>query len=267
MAKREISKYQAALINDMKSVMEGIESTKGDGAYSSLNITKGKRKDGTVIKPTYAMGYYQFLPSLHLDNIVKFAKKGNYGFEDYNFSATKFRKLRNEGKELQIRNNLSKIMNSKVLQDDFFAEWMLTEQLPSIQKTYELYGKNNGLSVHDIMALSHIKGTKGARDFIKKAEKNPELWDQPMDSQNKKTPSKYIKSYRDAWKSKGILPSNPEKIDEDGEPQFVNMQKRSNKLQYLPNMETVLNNCMWEQWTVFIQDKGVEEQEWNSDQI
>jgi hypothetical protein len=48
---------------------------------------------------------------------------------------------------------------------------------------------------------------------------------------------------------------------------FINMQKRSNKLQYLPNMETVLNNCMWEQWTVFIQDKGVEEQEWNSDQI
>ena len=45
------------------------------------------------------------------------------------------------------------------------------------------------------------------------------------------------------------------------------MQKRSNKLQYLPNMETVLNNCMWEQWEVFIQDKGVEEQEWNSDQI
>jgi hypothetical protein len=48
---------------------------------------------------------------------------------------------------------------------------------------------------------------------------------------------------------------------------FVNTQKRANKLQYLPNMETVLNNCMWEQWTVFIQDRGVEEQEWNSDQI
>jgi hypothetical protein len=48
---------------------------------------------------------------------------------------------------------------------------------------------------------------------------------------------------------------------------FVSMQKRANKLQYLPNMETVLNNCMWEQWEVFIQDKGVEEQEWNSDQI
>ena len=48
---------------------------------------------------------------------------------------------------------------------------------------------------------------------------------------------------------------------------FVSMQKRVGKLQYLPNMETVLNNCMWEQWAVFIQDKGVEEQEWNSDQI
>tara|TARA_R110000751_G_scaffold34272_1_gene84932 strand:+ start:1382 stop:1900 length:519 start_codon:yes stop_codon:yes gene_type:complete len=48
---------------------------------------------------------------------------------------------------------------------------------------------------------------------------------------------------------------------------FINQQKRANKLQYLPNMETVLNNCMWEQWTVFIQENGVEEQEWNSDQI
>lgn len=48
---------------------------------------------------------------------------------------------------------------------------------------------------------------------------------------------------------------------------FVNLQKRANKLHYLPNMETVLNNSMWEQWAVFIQDKGVEEQEWNSDQI
>jgi len=48
---------------------------------------------------------------------------------------------------------------------------------------------------------------------------------------------------------------------------FVSLQKRANKLHYLPNMETVLNNSMWEQWAVFIQDKGVEEQEWNSDQI
>ena len=48
---------------------------------------------------------------------------------------------------------------------------------------------------------------------------------------------------------------------------FISQQKRANKLQYLPNMETVLNNSMWEQWTVFIQENGVEEQEWNSDQI
>tara|TARA_R110001592_G_scaffold12056_9_gene58495 strand:- start:3511 stop:4029 length:519 start_codon:yes stop_codon:yes gene_type:complete len=48
---------------------------------------------------------------------------------------------------------------------------------------------------------------------------------------------------------------------------FVNIQKRANKLHYLPNMETVLNNNMWEQWTVFIQKDGVEEQDWNSDQI
>ena len=32
-------------------------------------------------------------------------------------------------------------------------------------------------------------------------------------------------------------------------------------------METVLNNSLWEQWEVFIQPEGVEEQDWNSDQI
>lgn len=48
---------------------------------------------------------------------------------------------------------------------------------------------------------------------------------------------------------------------------FVSKQKQSNKLQFLPNMETVMNNSMWEQWEVFIQDVGTEEQEWNVDTI
>jgi hypothetical protein len=48
---------------------------------------------------------------------------------------------------------------------------------------------------------------------------------------------------------------------------FVAFQKRSNKLQYLPNMETVLNNSMWENWEVFIQSEGKEEQEWNTQTI
>ena len=48
---------------------------------------------------------------------------------------------------------------------------------------------------------------------------------------------------------------------------FVSKQKRANKLNFLPNIETVLNNSMWEQWDVFLEDSGVEEQEWNNDQI
>jgi hypothetical protein len=32
-------------------------------------------------------------------------------------------------------------------------------------------------------------------------------------------------------------------------------------------METVLNNNLWEQWDVFIQEVGTEEQEWNTDSI
>lgn len=48
---------------------------------------------------------------------------------------------------------------------------------------------------------------------------------------------------------------------------FVAKKKQTNGLQYLPQMETVLNNNLWEQWDVFIQDVGTEEQEWNTDSI
>ena len=48
---------------------------------------------------------------------------------------------------------------------------------------------------------------------------------------------------------------------------FVAKQLQANKLQYLPNMETVLNNWMWESWDVFVQPFGAEEQEWNSQVI
>ncbi|MEY4332521.1 MAG: hypothetical protein RLZZ196_1259 [Bacteroidota bacterium] len=48
---------------------------------------------------------------------------------------------------------------------------------------------------------------------------------------------------------------------------FVAKQKQAGKLNFLPNMETVLNNSMWEQWFIFIQETGIEEQEWNNDQI
>ena len=48
---------------------------------------------------------------------------------------------------------------------------------------------------------------------------------------------------------------------------FVSQQKRAGKLNFLPNMETVMNNSMWESWEVFIQDSGKEEQEWNNNLI
>ena len=32
-------------------------------------------------------------------------------------------------------------------------------------------------------------------------------------------------------------------------------------------METVMNNSLWEQWEVFIQEKGKEEEEWNTTSI
>jgi len=48
---------------------------------------------------------------------------------------------------------------------------------------------------------------------------------------------------------------------------FVAKQKSSGKLEFLPNMETVMNNSSWEQWEVFIQENGKEEEEWNSTTI
>jgi len=47
---------------------------------------------------------------------------------------------------------------------------------------------------------------------------------------------------------------------------FVSYQKRAGKLNFLPNMETVMNNAMWEQWEVFINDDN-NEQEWNTQVI
>lgn len=48
---------------------------------------------------------------------------------------------------------------------------------------------------------------------------------------------------------------------------FVAKQKVSNKLQYLPMMETIINNSLWETWDVLADIKGLEGAEWNNDQI
>lgn len=46
---------------------------------------------------------------------------------------------------------------------------------------------------------------------------------------------------------------------------FVSKQKQAGKLEYLPNMETVMNNSMWEQWEIFINEQTVSD--WNNDTI
>ncbi len=48
---------------------------------------------------------------------------------------------------------------------------------------------------------------------------------------------------------------------------FVAKQRISGKLQYLPAMETVLNNALWEQWEGFIETIGEEGADWNSTNI
>ena len=46
---------------------------------------------------------------------------------------------------------------------------------------------------------------------------------------------------------------------------FVNKQRQSGKLQYLPNMLTVVNNAMWESWESLIEVKGMEGKDWNDE--
>lgn len=48
---------------------------------------------------------------------------------------------------------------------------------------------------------------------------------------------------------------------------YVAKVLQAGKQQYLPNMETVMNNSLWEQWKEFIQPFGHEEQDWNSSVI
>lgn len=48
---------------------------------------------------------------------------------------------------------------------------------------------------------------------------------------------------------------------------FVAKQKQAGKLSFLPNMETVMNNSMWEQWDALVEDTGTENSSWTEDFI
>jgi len=48
---------------------------------------------------------------------------------------------------------------------------------------------------------------------------------------------------------------------------FVAKQKQTGKLAFLPAMETVLNNAMWESWKSLIDTSGTEQKEWNEESI
>lgn len=48
---------------------------------------------------------------------------------------------------------------------------------------------------------------------------------------------------------------------------FVEKQKQAGRLQYLPAMETVLNNAMWENWLSLVDISGEEQKDWNEESI
>ena len=46
---------------------------------------------------------------------------------------------------------------------------------------------------------------------------------------------------------------------------FVAKQKQAGKLEFLPNMETVMNNSLWEQWEVFVNEQH--KSDWSNESI
>ena len=48
---------------------------------------------------------------------------------------------------------------------------------------------------------------------------------------------------------------------------FIASQKQASKLQFLPNIETVLNNATWETWEALVSTAGEEGKVWNSKDI
>ena len=48
---------------------------------------------------------------------------------------------------------------------------------------------------------------------------------------------------------------------------FVEKQRTAGQLAFLPNMETVLNNALWESWSEFISEFGEEGSNWQTDSI
>ena len=44
---------------------------------------------------------------------------------------------------------------------------------------------------------------------------------------------------------------------------FVARKRQANELKFLPGMDVVLNNHLWEQWEVLLEEKGTEGKEWN----
>ncbi len=223
MAKTEISGYKADLISNLSDAMFGIESED----YSSVNDTVFKGKDGKAIKPTYAYGKYQFLPSYHLDDMMDLIKDGNYpGLEGYSFTSAEFKKLRRANKDIEIKNRLAPLLNNHRIQDDYFNNWMVNKQLPIIMDAYDKYGKQQNLSVHEVAALSHIKGAEGARELLKESINNPELLNQNIGEQNKISPNAYMAKFAKKFKEMGVSLSYPPTVNEEGEPDFSQLRNK-----------------------------------------
>jgi len=48
---------------------------------------------------------------------------------------------------------------------------------------------------------------------------------------------------------------------------FVAKKKQANEMKFLPMMETVLNNSMWEQWIILIDTPGTEGLDWTAQSV
>lgn len=159
------------LIATLKIGLARVESSSA-GGYQAINTT-GK-------KPTYALGKYQFVPSIYWNQIKKYAKK-EHG---------------------ETFTNYQDFLNKPYIQEGFFEHYVKTNLYPAAKKLYDKYS-DQGMSLDEIGAMVHFTGAGGTKKLFENGHYIP------GDKQNKNLSTK---RYLDVYK-KGLAEGGAERVD------------------------------------------------------
>lgn len=232
MKKDPISKEDRALIDKMKSAMKLAES--GPKGYYAVNRTKSDKA-----KTTYAFGLYQFLPAVHFDDMKKMAEKyPEYGIKSDSIPSKKeFNALRENGKTEEIEKKLKPLLGNKLFQDKYYDTWMMNDVIPAAKKTYDEYGKDLDYSLEQVLSLSHIMGSAGAKAKLKEAKSDPTVLDKPIGALNPASPNKYTKKFVAEIVKQGGIETRPEKFDPKGVATNPDLKKRYDDIRFRKDLD------------------------------